>query len=250
MHNYHDATNRLPIGVMRAANGTAVTVSGYTWFRRVLPYIEQGAIYNAYNQNANYYSAEPNRSLSQAMIPMMLCPSDTSAAFFNNIPQYNYLANVGNTNIGKQNVNGAVYSAGPFDFSDTFQGRAMDFAKITDGLSNTIMMGEIRVGASSPDYRGLLQYGMNCLVSGNLPPNTPVPDLVPSGQCVSTPDLPCSLATNAPYTHQLSLRSRHTGGAHVLISDGTVRFLSDNIDTNTIRALSTMAGGESVSDGY
>ncbi|SFI37729.1 DUF1559 domain-containing protein [Planctomicrobium piriforme] len=248
MHNYHDATSRLPIGVMRAGGNFAITVSGYTWFRRILPYIEQAAIYNQYDQNANYYSTEPNRTLSQTVIPVMLCPSDSQAAYFNNVPQVNYLANAGNTNIGKGNVNGATYSAGPFDFSDTREGRATSFAKITDGLSNTMMMGEIRVGATSPDYRGLVQYGMNALVTGNLPPNTPIADLVPSGQCVSTVDMPCGLGNNTGYTHQLSMRSKHTGGAHALLCDGAVRFISNNIDTGSIRALSTMANGEVLSE--
>lgn len=255
MHNYHDVNNRLPIGSMRAgfrngASQVAITVSGYTWFRRILPYIEQGAIYDAYDQNANYYSVDPNRKLSQSLIPMMTCPSDTPAAFFNEIPQYNYLANAGNTNIGKGNVNGATFSPGPFDFSDKVEGKATPFADVLDGLSNTMMMGEIRVGVTSPDYRGLVQYGMSPFVTGNLPPNTPIADLVPSGQCVSTPEMPCSIAANGttttPYTHQLSMRSRHAGGAHLVLCDGSVKFLSENVDVNAVRSLSTMNGGETL----
>jgi prepilin-type N-terminal cleavage/methylation domain-containing protein/prepilin-type processing-associated H-X9-DG protein len=242
MQNYHDVANRLPIGVMRASNGTAVTVSGYTWFRRILPYIEQGTIYNAWNQNANYYSVDPNRSLSQKLIPMMRCPSDTPAAFFNEIPQYNYLVNVGNTNIGKGSVNGAAYSAGPFDFSSTIEGKAISLAQITDGTSNTIMMGESRVGTVSTDFRGLLQYGMSASLTGNLPPNTPIADLVPN--CGSTPDMPCAVGSTTTWNHQISMRSRHTGGAHTLLCDGSVKFLSNNVNLDAIRALSTMAGGE------
>jgi prepilin-type N-terminal cleavage/methylation domain-containing protein/prepilin-type processing-associated H-X9-DG protein len=250
MHNYHDVANALPIGVMRTQGNIAVTVSGYTWYRRILPYIEQANIYNQYDQSTNYYSADPNRSLSQKLIPMLRCPSDTYASFFNAIPQYNYLVNAGNTNIGKGNVNGAIYSAGPFDFSDNREGRATRLAAITDGMSNTMMVGEIRVGATSPDYRGLLQYGMNALMSGNLPPNTPIADLVPAGQCVSSVDLPCAIATNTGYTHQLSMRSRHTGGAHAALCDGSVKFISNNIDTGVIRALSTVAGGEILPEAF
>ena len=244
MHNYADATNRLPIGVMR--NGTiAVTVSGSTWFRRILPYIEQANIYNQYNHSANYYGAQPNLGLSQIPIPLMRCPSDTAAAFFNQIPQYNYLVNAGNTNIGKGTVNGVTFQAGPFDFSSTVEGRAASFSQITDGLSNTLMMGESRVGATSPDYRGLLQYAYYPSFTGNLTPNTPVADVI--SNCVSSTDLPCVLGSNTTFNYQVSLRSRHTGGAHALFCDGTVRFLSDNLDLNLMRALSTMAGGETQS---
>lgn len=245
MHNYHETANSLPIGVMRAGGNITITVSGYTWFRRILPFIEQQSLYEKYDENANYYSTQPNLGISQTNIPMMHCPSDTVAKFFNVIPQYNYLVNVGNTNIGKGSpINGAIYAPGPFDFTDTRIGRSTNFGKIYDGLSNTMMMGEIRVGVTSPDYRGLVQYGMNASMTGNLPPNTSIPDLVPSGQCVSTPDLPCDIASNTGYTHQLSMRSRHMGGAHTVLCDGAVKFISDSVDLNAIRSLSTISGSE------
>ena len=123
------------------------------------------------------------------------------------------------------------------------------FRDVTDGLSNTILVGEIRVGATSPDYRGLLQYGMQACLSGNLPPNTPIADFVPPGQCVTSTDLPCAeVSTASDYRHQMTLRSRHTGGAHAALCDGSVRFLGNNIDLTLIRGLSTMAGGEVQSD--
>ena len=251
MHNYNADTSRLPIGVMRQGVGTtglAITVSGYTWYRRILPYIDQAVIYNQYNENANYYSANPNRACSQTPIPMLRCPSDFPVAFFNNIPQYNYLVNVGNTNVGKNTpVNGAVYSAGPFDFSSTTTGTCSTFAQITDGSSNTMMMGEVRVGATSPDYRGLVQYAMFATMTGNLPPNTPIADLTQSGDCVSSPDLLRAAGSTTNYNYQISMRSRHVGGAHALLCDGSVRFFSNNIDLNTIRAISTMGGSEQVS---
>lgn len=246
IHNYESTNMRLPIGVMRANDGTAVTVSGYTWFRRIMPFVDRGSLYIGYDESANYYSANPNLTISQTVIPMFRCPSDTPAAYFNNIPQYNYLANAGNTNIGKGTVNGVAYSAGPFDFSYTFEGRATPLAQITDGLSNTMMVGESRVGKTSPDYRGLLQYAYFCLLTGNLPPNTTQPDVLLSTYCVSSPDMPCVAGSNTSnyFTYQNSMRSKHVGGAHALLCDGSVKFISENVDINAIRALSTMAGGE------
>lgn len=245
MHNYYDAAGRLPIGVHRQGVGTsglAITVSNYTWFRRILPYIEQGAIYNQYNQNADYHSAAPNQALSQSVIPMMRCPSDIQAAYFKTMPQYNYMANIGNTNCSKATLNGVPFLPGPFDFTVLVEGKASSFAQITDGLSNTMMMGESRVGTESTDYRGLLQYAWYPSFTGHYPPNTPIADVV--GHCANSTDMPCVLGTNTTYNYQISMRSRHTGGAHTVLCDGAVRFLSNNIDLSVMRGLSTMAGGE------
>jgi prepilin-type processing-associated H-X9-DG protein len=42
----------------------------------------------------------------------------------------------------------------------------------------------------------------------------------------------------------MGFRSRHPGGAHFCIADGSVRFLDEAIDHKLYRALSTKAGGE------
>lgn len=49
-------------------------------------------------------------------------------------------------------------------------------------------------------------------------------------------------------TAQFAARSQHTGGVHVLLGDGSSRFVSNNIDINTWRNLSTMADGQVISD--
>ena len=43
-------------------------------------------------------------------------------------------------------------------------------------------------------------------------------------------------------------RSYHVGGVHTLMCDGSVRFVSENIDLNTWRAIGTRAGGEVLGD--
>jgi prepilin-type processing-associated H-X9-DG protein len=43
-------------------------------------------------------------------------------------------------------------------------------------------------------------------------------------------------------------RSRHTGGVHILLCDGSTRFVSDNIDMVTWQAIATKSGGEVIGD--
>ena len=257
MHNYHDATGRLPIACMSGAfTGVNAITSGYVWVRNIYPYIDQAAMFNRWNQNAGYTSAA-NLPLCQVPLTLMKCPSDVAAAWFNAIPQQNYVVNFGNTNFGGQsNINGAAYSAGPFKYSVTTQGFSTRFADIVDGLSNTMLMGEIRVGKVNSDLRGLTYFPHTTGFTGNLPPNSPLKDQMPLNSsttlfwCVDSPDLPCqgyqgNQGNNSTYRY--SLRSQHTGGAHTVLCDGSVRFLSSNIDVGLIRALSTIAGGETVS---
>ncbi len=44
--------------------------------------------------------------------------------------------------------------------------------------------------------------------------------------------------------------SFHTGGAHILMADGTVRYISNNVDPNVVKALITRNGGENVGGDY
>jgi len=191
----------------------------------------------------------------------MRCPSDTNAAYYQKIPQYNYAVNLGNTdNLQSATINGtSKYLAGPFATaqpaadSTLTRGVAMAFRDVVDGLSNTMMLGEIRQGTVPPpssgnpslgDLRGLVWIKYSTGFTGNQPPNTSVPDSFNSAAfCGSTDDMPC-----VGSSRRLSMRSRHTGGAHTALCDGSVRFISDSIDLSTMRALSTISGGEVIGE--
>ena len=58
-----------------------------------------------------------------------------------------------------------------------------------------------------------------------------------------------SAISDTPGEHAIiSARSRHTGGVHVLMADGSVKFVSDNIDLNVWRAAGTRAMQDSIGD--
>ncbi len=259
MHNYHDVTNRLPIAYMGsetfATSSTSGNSSGYCWLKAIMPYIDQANVANRWDDRF-HYTGSTNLALVRTLIPIMRCPSDTAAAFYQNIPQYNYVVNLGNTNNTMQNnINGTIqYAAGPFMVAQVkpttnlmTEGYSTAFRDITDGLSNTMMLGEIRQGtnptatASIPygDLRGLVWISHSTGYTGNLPPNTPIPDNIVTF-CQPDPDMPCVSVD----PRRLSMRSRHTGGAHTVLCDGSVKFISSSIDQNVIRAISTIANAE------
>jgi len=91
-------------------------------------------------------------------------------------------------------------------------------AKVTDGTSNTVMVVEVtNSGIHWMEPRDLDMGQMSMQIND------------PSGSAI---------------------RSRHGEGAHVLLADGSVRFLGNEADPETVRALCTRAGGEAVSGNF
>ncbi|MBM80043.1 MAG: hypothetical protein CMJ78_05550 [Planctomycetaceae bacterium] len=128
---------------------------------------------------------------------------------------------------------------------DRAQPRASKFRDFLDGQSSTILMSEtIRArkafhldnrGDILNDDDGAYQF------STVLHPNSAIPDQMVCVN-VSDPAMPC---TNSVTNILAAARSRHIGGGVVVgMGDGAVRFISENIDLDTWRAISTMDGRE------
>jgi prepilin-type N-terminal cleavage/methylation domain-containing protein len=248
IHNYHDSIGTLPIGYAGDATGRGLV-------KGVLPYIDQAPLFNAWNESVAY-NIEPNQTtVCRIRQTVHTCPSDTPAQWYNGIPQYNYAPNYGNTTITRQpSLNGVAFSPAPFYFDDNQLDPAVCYRirDITDGTSNTLMMMEVRQGAIAVDLRGLTWWGPGSGVTAAYTPNSTTPDMM-NVFCMTTPSLPCTQTGsvgNSPASNGVFYvsRSKHTGGVHTLMCDGAVRFVSNNIDINTWRSLSTMQGAEVIGD--
>ena len=255
MHNYHDVHRQFPIGSMGGGgvnNGGAT--SGHVWLRYILPYIDQVAIYNQWDEDLNYgNTANSNRPLIQTVIPMMHCPSDPYYEAWNSVPGYNYAVNYGriHCNASPGNThNGVTYEEGTFRYSSSTTGYTCKFRDIVDGTTNTLLVAEIRSGQTDNDLRGLIWWVPATGFSTHYPPNSQVNDqfgnwCTPAIETIALNELmPCTLGT--PYI--FTSRSQHTGGVHALLADGSTRFVSDNIDVELWRALSTRNGGEVIGE--
>ena len=95
------------------------------------------------------------------------------------------------------------------------------------------------------------------MFSGSLTPNSSSPDR-PIGPCPQDQGdtqyiAPClSLGGNAWWTPSgqgayAAARSKHTGGVNVALGDGSVRFVTNLIDSRIWRGVATRGGGEAVS---
>jgi hypothetical protein len=122
---------------------------------------------------------------------------------------------------------GGGYGAGSFAgmFGRTPK-NCVSFDRVTDGLSNTLMVGE----CLPRQCRFLSVYAMNHNV---LPTNIPL-------------NLPDDQAKALSRYEGYAFKSRHPGGASFAIADGSVSFLSTTINYDVFNALGTRAGGEAV----
>jgi prepilin-type N-terminal cleavage/methylation domain-containing protein/prepilin-type processing-associated H-X9-DG protein len=266
MHNYHDTNNQLPPGARFDDYGT--------WYHFVLPYMEGATVYNAFNFNGCPMCTPPlrtdgpqNTTVSYTWIAAFQCPSDVSAVNATNVAKGNYAVNYGNTygfysQQATYTTPSIPFLGAPFSYISAGLGSMMSFgasgtfsfASITDGLSNTMMTGEViqgqgstsQFGSTFADDRGNIQLGYGSGFSAYLPPNSTLPDSTSFYGCIYPyqTNPPC---TPGFFSYYFAARSRHPGGVDVGLCDGSVRFIKNSIALTTWGALASSQGNEVVS---
>jgi len=243
MHNYHDNFLVFPPGSVRHIQ-TSWLSSGLQWGGRILPYLDQAPLYNRIN-----WGKEPSGHSqgSPAIGPIRLaafrCPSDPaigSASW----AATNYVACIGfSTSYGPFNNNWP---------SVIFMDSATKIGHITDGTSSTMMVSECLVGFP---YHNENPSGNACAAAGTI--DTTNRGLTWFGgilarwwaySTVYTPNDPRPECASGSNTVLMAARSQHEGGVHILLCDGSARFVSENIDSNTWRALGTKNGEEDIGE--
>ncbi len=265
--NMHDTANALP------ASDYGVAGSFGTWQVGILPYLEETALYDAYQGYksgvttagaAAQYGNTVNLTTTTSVIASLRCPSDAGgengiAPNYSSRTKHNYVVNGGNTNRMQDfpgrgtPLNGVLFGGAPFIRNGRSpsnpNGKVVGFKDIKDGLSKTLMASETILGInkSSPvqaDLRGFTWWGPGAVFHGYYQPNTSQPDSFQwASDCNNLPNqgLPCV----APMGDvQLAARSRHPGGVTVGMCDGSIRFVNDDISLANWRAMSTAKFGD------
>jgi prepilin-type N-terminal cleavage/methylation domain-containing protein len=265
MHNYADTNGgTFPAGEYNCCWGT--------WLVGLLPYIEQKTLFDQYqyfgalnatggNATATQYNAAPNLLVTTMQIKAYTCPSDTKSAgsgFNNNVTYHNYVANHGNTTLMRQTTMGTattgqpnMFNGAPFIYltSAASTPQVVRLAEVTDGTSNTLAFSETVQGKGG-DYRGLAWSSSGAHFESFLAPNSTQPDtLATASNCLTNtrPNPPCATAAN-PNLQTTGARSRHPSGVQAALCDGSVRFVTSNINLDMWRYLSTTGGGETIGD--
>ncbi len=204
LHNYISATGSVPVGIDTSIAGyppgySPGGLSQWTaWSAQalLLPYAEQGPLYNAANFSVNccYFSqslgAAKNSTVINTRIAAFLCPSDANAG---QTCINSYLGSIGPSTIAYP-LDGNT--TGIFRIYDVnYRSSSVTLAAITDGTSNTLAFSESLVGDSkvASTYRGNAMDGASDPTNGIVPgspnpnPGTVVPNAMPGNNAESNP---------------------------------------------------------------
>lgn len=243
LHNYHDTYNVFSPGWIGAQANAAHMEgpSGFAWGAHTLPYIDQAPLYSQINFDVSLL--DPSNDVARkTVIGVFRCPSDPSAETWQLGEEgnpTNILATLPTANyVGSFGTEGAedICVAAPFPASQC-RGDGMfshnskiRMADITDGTSNTVLLGEHKSDRT-------LDWHSTWV------------GLVPGGEEATARFLGVADHTpNHPAAHIDDFSSSHTGGVHLLMGDGRVRFVMQSIDFGVFRAIITRAGSEVVGD--
>jgi prepilin-type N-terminal cleavage/methylation domain-containing protein len=260
VHSYEGTFQRLPINrygdyvYHQSWQGPFENSMSWSWLATILPHIEQRSLW----QQANVDQVRlVDSAAAEQSVEVFLCPSDPTPGNGADVETSHYLRTgkrVGLTNY--KGVQGANFCWGdwanpgapghscegwedgdgiffPMNWVDPLR-----WSMITDGSSQTLMIGETVYDAAAPGPgRFGLGFAWAHAVEACAFANFPINARSPSG----TPYAP------GDWQHQNGFKSRHPGGAQFAMADRVVRFVSETIDLGVQRAAATVGGNEPLS---
>ncbi|QDV16426.1 hypothetical protein Pan153_10540 [Gimesia panareensis] len=234
LHNYEDTFTTFPPG----ATGNIL------WSKFILPFMDQANLYNQIDHSVPDPATNAvNAKVRNHQLPIYRCPSDPGGiqTTGSNCGPSNYTVCVGNSPLGSDKGTSVFFTDSNTNHSD-----------VTDGTSNTMMISELLVGSEYMKYGNIRSLGEaldDCSGTGTtgklrgeswfyggalirwgyltkFPPNT---------------DVACR--TFQEFANA-SPASKHAGGVHILLCDGTVKFTTDEIDLDIWERLGNKQDGK------
>jgi prepilin-type N-terminal cleavage/methylation domain-containing protein/prepilin-type processing-associated H-X9-DG protein len=297
MHAYHDVQGGLPPGGRYgngknhdAGNGGDWNVNKGSWNVFILPYMEQGNIYNQLQKLADPHYDSVDQLVKQGILPVKLpymrCPSDDFDPDSTFVVNYNVCIGpvCSNDNQcqtfmpfdrycqpdksyqGQPPLGDWGYDSRNYKYQGTPQDRTdncfshsclpgmfgrmsgdMKLQECYDGTSNTIMLGETlpnqngwMIHQDTKAVGGWAYWDSAELLNTTTPINYYSGDLTLPGQCNNLMHAP-----HDAYNENISLgaKSKHSGGSNFCLVDGSVRFISQDIDPKTYNLLGCRRDG-------
>jgi prepilin-type N-terminal cleavage/methylation domain-containing protein len=266
LHNYHDAMLCFPIGAQ-------VPLCRANWRAVIFPYIDQSGAYNKFDFSDQFCSqcdgtstygffTGDNAFLRGMVFPVFQCPSNaldpTEPMWCNfersQIPDYVGVMGAtpdpgGRTNVCSAETGYGIYCRNgmliPFE--------VVRIRDVVDGTSNTMIVAENSGKVGTQDIRGSYHGGWASLNGSFKRMNEYTSGELPYGGASKTlryrlnSDV-AGQGAGAAYMANTIYNSHHEGGIHALLSDGAVRFISENIDFGNLTRLAARDDGQVVGE--
>jgi prepilin-type processing-associated H-X9-DG protein len=225
------------------------------WLVCILPFIEQTPIYKKFDFKKPL-TDDVNRVARGTPIPVLLCGSDTGAKIpfartgeGDNWARGNYGANASLMPLSKTNMGmSSTYWTKGWLRGVMGANAACSIDEIYDGVTNTILLAELRIGMDEKDRRGT--WALGGPGSSSLWGHGSGDDIGPNNCNYNADDIvgcqevvtavtrtqmtrQCMGCAVGKQNAQATARSRHAGGVNVCMVDGSTRFLSDYIERST-----------------
>ncbi len=224
IHNFEFNMEHLPSGSINPDGPVRNEEVGQhvSWIVQILPHIEERAAYSRFDLEDGAY-ADSNAAVRNHSIQILQCPSapDVYRPQGPGLSSYVGCYNDQEAPIDEDN-NGLL-----------FLNSKVRFADIADGSSYTILLGEGLVGENNLGW-----------VSGTRATLRNTSPMVTATGFSASESLAEEPSNDSLYVGGFG--SYHTGGANFAFADGSVRFLSQNIDANAYKNLGNRADGEMI----
>ena len=224
-HAHHDALGCFPTAgdngpdlVNYCCSAQPGFVSHLSWTYHILPYLEQEAIYRMVQPG----SGTNWGNLRRQVVRTYYCPSRRTPRLYNNNAKCDYAASRGTGENGVAQRNNL--------------GRYVTISAITDGTSNTLMVGDSRIHLHYMEGGGCCGDNENAFTSGW------ADDVVRHGNVPPAPDIrDPGIPDNAP---DGMFGGSHVGGLNGCMADGSVRFIRFSVSQVTFQRLNRIDDGQ------
>jgi len=251
IHNYHEVFGLMPIGYVDTATVTAAATQdgGWSWAAQILPQLDQGTLFAKFDFRAHPHGTlapeTGNTAAGATSLAVFNCPSDVKPQTRKSGSSDPAATSTANGVVAAAATSSYVGNSGPFNalFCDqTVAGYqsprsvgafrvnvGLSFRDFRDGLSNSMLVGETHWDQTRNNLLyGSVQNGggADCTDLSEYKTN-------PYNHLRSTNTILNATPARNPSKYFTAFASIHSGGGHFLMGDGSVHFLSENIENTS-----------------